>query len=285
MSLKKILKSFSSFYTKVSLLSKIKHLNISGSGKDNIGLYVFLKDGIKFYGKPTRKKLYKYYSLLIPKYKKIFKVEYLQIIFDIIIRYVERGLKLGGPQKEIFYTPKKGDVVAEMGAYMGYYTLYLSQLVGEKGRIIAIEPMPDNLEFLKNNIEKNNIKNVTIVPKGVWNEAGELTFYKNKDDNQSGSLLLKNNNKDKIEIPVDSLDNILDKARVNDVDFMIIQLNGVEYEALQGLTKIRPKNLAIAARYDKDHIKTSEKIKQLLEQRNYTVTIVKQDYVFAKLNN
>lgn len=285
MSFKKILKSFSSFYTKVSLLSKIKHIYISGSGKDNIGLYVFLKDGIKFYGKPTRNKLYKYYSLLPPKYKKIFKVEYLQIIFDIIIRYLERGLKLGGPQKEMFYTPKNGDVIAEMGAYMGYYTLYLSQLVGERGRIIAIEPMPDNLEFLKNNIEKNNIKNVTIVPKGVWNEPGELTFYKNKDDHQSGSLLLKNNNKDKIEIPVDSLDNIIDKAQVNDVDFMIIQLNGAEYEALQGLTKIRPKNLAIAARYDKDHIKTSEKIKQLLEQRNYTVTIVKQDYVFAKLNN
>ena len=277
------LKSIDNFYYRIKLLFQIGRLGIDETNKDENGVYVKLKSGKYFYGLPTRLKQKKYYSLLSKKYKRIINFENLQTVYDIIIRYIERGLRLGGPAKEMFYTPKNGDIIAEMGAYMGYYTIYLSEKVGETGKVIAIEPLPDNINYLRNNISKNNLSNVTIVPKGVWKEKSKSTFFQKQDDHQSASLILDEKSKKKIEIDVDSLDNILLNADVNHVDFMIIQLNGVEYEALEGLTKIKPKNISIAARYDKGEVKTTAKIKALLEERNYDVKIIKKDYVFAKL--
>lgn len=281
----KFLKSLDNFYYRIKLLFQIDQLGIDETGVDANGNYVKLKTGKYFYGLPTRVKQKKYFNLLSKKYKKIIKFNSFQTVYDIIIRYVERGLRLGGPNKEMFYKLKKGDVVAEMGAYMGYYTMYLSEKVGETGKIVAIEPLPDNVDYINKNIHKNNLSNVTIVPKGVWKEKSTSTFYRKHDDHQSASLILDEDNKNKIDIDVDSLDNILSEAKVDHVDFMIIQLNGVEFEALEGLTKIKPANISIAARYDSDTTKTSEKIKFLLEKRNYDVKIIKKDYIFARLKN
>lgn len=48
-----------------------------------------------------------------------------------------------------------GDHVLDIGANIGLHTLYLSQAVGPDGRVIAVEPDPDNLRILRNNIETN----------------------------------------------------------------------------------------------------------------------------------
>lgn len=279
-----LLKNFRSIHKRISLLKKIDSLEINKSGKDDKGFFVELKNGLIFYGPPSRKKIYKYYNFLSKNSKKSIIPECLNIAFDIVIRYVERGLKLGGPPKELYYTPKESDVVAEMGAFMGYYTMYLSQMVGKSGRIVAIEPIEDNLYYLRTNIRQNNLENVIIVPKGVWNKPERMTFFKKEADNQSASLVLSDGEKNKLEFEVDCLDNIFLDINADSVDFMLIQLNGAEYEALEGLTKTKPKHLSIAARYNSGKEKTSKKIKELLEVRGYKVKIEKNDYLYAELS-
>ena len=283
--MKKLFKSFESIYHRLRLLSKIDRLKITDSGREDNLHFVEIDNKFKFYGLPTRKNKYKYYNLLSKKNKNKFPKECLQTVLDILIRYFEGGLKLGGPKKELYYKVKYGDIVVEMGAYMGYYTLYLADIVGEMGRVIAIEPMKDNLTFLSKNLEANNIDNVTVVPKGVWNTTGKLTFSRKVDDNQSESLVLDSNNKSQTEVEVDKLDNILKSKQVNKIDFMIIQLNGAETNALEGLTLYKPRNLAIAARYSAEISRASEKIKKILAERNYETKIVKKDYVFATLKD
>jgi hypothetical protein len=59
--------------------------------------------------------------------------------------------------------------VVDVGANVGYYMLMLAQVVGPAGRIIAIEPSPENLPELKLNIERNKLRNVEIIPKAVGN--------------------------------------------------------------------------------------------------------------------
>ncbi len=262
------------------ITKKVNSLKIIESYVDDDKAFIKLDNGLLFYGLKSRKKEFKYYKHLISKeIKRILPFDCYNLALNIIIRYYEGGLKFGGPAKELYYKVKEGDTVAEMGAYLGHYTMYLALKAGKSGKVIAIEPMPDNLEFLKNNIKQNSFENVTIIPKGVWDKTDELEIFQEKDDHQSASLVIKNDNKNKIKIPVDSLDNILTPLVDDKIDFMIIQLNGVELKALQGLEKYKPKNIAIAARYDN----IQKEIVKLLDQRGYRTIVESGKYIFAEL--
>lgn len=67
-----------------------------------------------------------------------------------------------------------GDTVIDAGANAGVFTVMASYLVGESGRIIAIEPDPENLATLKKNIEINGLKNVDIVEKALFSESNQV---------------------------------------------------------------------------------------------------------------
>jgi predicted RNA methylase len=51
---------------------------------------------------------------------------------------------------------RNGDIVIDVGAHIGSYTIRCAKLVGENGKVIAVEPIPENLVLLKNNLEFNN---------------------------------------------------------------------------------------------------------------------------------
>ena len=67
-------------------------------------------------------------------------------------------------------TIKKGDVVLDIGANIGVYTVLFAEIVGDKGRVYAFEPDPKNFALLKKNIEINKYKNVVLINKAVLNK-------------------------------------------------------------------------------------------------------------------
>jgi len=64
---------------------------------------------------------------------------------------------------------KKGDIVIDVGANIGYFTLLFARLVGETGKVIAIEPDPSNFKLLEKNIHDNNFKNIITLQNAVSN--------------------------------------------------------------------------------------------------------------------
>jgi len=264
------------------LNKKILTLNIEKAEIDNDGdPFVKLVNGFYFYSIKTVPGEYKYYSLLPQDVKNQLPVECYHTALDIIIRYIEGGLKFRGPRKEEFYSVKKGDVIAEMGAYMGHYSLYLSEKIGVNGKLIAIEPMPDNLRILKKNIVANNIKNTIIVPLGIWKEKALLSFSRKKNDTQSGSVFLTHHDEEIMELSVDTLDNILSEQKIKEINFMIVQLNGVEIEALEGMKEFTPNNLSIAARYSKKGKSAVDIISGKLSLRGYQIHIRDKNFLYA----
>ncbi len=58
---------------------------------------------------------------------------------------------------------KKGQKVLEIGAGSGYNAAIMSKLVGNEGKVISIEIIPELVKFAKDNIKKAKITNVKIV--------------------------------------------------------------------------------------------------------------------------
>ncbi len=268
------------------LLRKTESLPVENSGIDSEGdAWVKLNCGTIFYGKPTQHWLRRYfYHTLSKKTKKIIKKDCLDVAIDIVIRYIEGGLMYGGPKKLSRYSVKKGDYVSEMGAYMGYCSIKLAQQTGPSGKVICIEPFPENYRLLVKNIRENKFEDRMIpVNMGVWDTKTFLEFSKRKNDGQSSSALMNYEGADFYKIEANTLDNIFNKIGIIPDDFMIVQLNGAEMKALRGMTAFRPKNLSIAARYDVEGENAAIQIKTILEDKGYQVEIDKEDFVFAKL--
>lgn len=70
--------------------------------------------------------------------------------------YEERNLRL------LKNDLKRGDIFIDGGANIGWFTIFASQLVGDEGKVFAVEPCPRNAYVLKTNVEANNATNVSI---------------------------------------------------------------------------------------------------------------------------
>ena len=73
---------------------------------------------------------------------------------------------------------KKGDIVVDVGANQGQYTIFLSKLVGKKGQVYAFEPDPRNFSILKHRTRKLN--NVILERKAVGDKKSKVKFYLDK---------------------------------------------------------------------------------------------------------
>jgi len=267
------------------LFSKVAELPIRDSGVDDDGdPFVVLENGLTFFGvrstSPYDERLFKKFAGRLPSG---LEKECIQVAVDIVIRYVEGGLKYGGPKKQSRYVPTSGDKVAEMGAFQGFCSMKLAQQVGADGSVVCIEPMPDNFRLLKKNRDHNGLKQMTLVNKGVWDSEKKISFARRQGDGQSGSIEMGYGDAESVEVDVGKLDDLFVEAGRNAESFMIVQLNGAEINGLRGLTSFKPKYLSIAARYDTEGVDAALAIKELLEKRGYKVEIDEADFVFAEL--
>lgn len=77
----------------------------------------------------------------------------------------------------------EGKVVYDIGAHIGFHSLYFARLVGPKGKVYAFEPNPKNIERLNLIREKNpDIKNIiTVCDVAVSNVLGTEEFSMSED--------------------------------------------------------------------------------------------------------
>ncbi len=129
-----------------------------------------------------------------------------------------------------------GDVVLDLGASVGYFTLRLARSVGPTGRVIAVEPDPINFELLSRNVALNGYQNVTLVNKAAARENGPLKLFLCDDNAGDHRTSPTPESRKSIEILGTRLDDELaDLARL---DFVKIDIQGAEIDALHGLREL-----------------------------------------------
>ena len=87
-------------------------------------------------------------------------------------------------QKEFVRYVREGDIVFDVGAHAGFYTLLASTLVGQKGKVFAFEPLPSNLYNLRRHLTLNKTSNVEVVDSAVTQKDGRVHF---RDDGAGSS--------------------------------------------------------------------------------------------------
>jgi FkbM family methyltransferase len=71
----------------------------------------------------------------------------------------------------------EGNFFYDVGANAGFFTLLGSRLVGPTGRVFAFEPLPENVESIREQVEVNRVTNVEIVPMAVGAHSGTDTLF------------------------------------------------------------------------------------------------------------
>jgi FkbM family methyltransferase len=81
------------------------------------------------------------------------------------------------PEIELVYEAVgQGDTVLDIGANYGVYCYHFSRAVGEKGRVLAFEPVPETCSTLSLVVKLLGLRNVEIFNKGCGDETGLLSF-------------------------------------------------------------------------------------------------------------
>jgi len=144
---------------------------------------------------------------------------------------------------EMYKKLQPGDIVVDAGAYPGDYTIYAARKVGSTGYVIAFEPDAKNRRVLERNIKAFKLKNVIIVPKGLYDRNGTLRLELDglhSTENKQGEF-----------IEVCRLDDELKEMRISKVDVIKMDIEGAEVKAILGgaIETIRNNNVycAIAA--------------------------------------
>ena len=106
-------------------------------------------------------------------YRLLSLENYLRVVSRMFFLYRALGLGRGGRALEyVYHLPqlvKQGDKVIDIGANLGYYTCPLADLVGEEGRVYAVEPVPVIFSVLKRNV--GNLRNVELLNYALGEEC------------------------------------------------------------------------------------------------------------------
>lgn len=81
-----------------------------------------------------------------------------------------------------------GDIVLDVGANAGLFTVLAAILTGPNGHVVGFEPAPANLEQLAVNLALNDIANVTVVPRPASDRSEAVAFHLNSDSDGGHSL-------------------------------------------------------------------------------------------------
>ncbi|MFC5455676.1 FkbM family methyltransferase [Prosthecobacter fluviatilis] len=161
--------------------------------------------------------------------------------------YMLRLLKRGTIEKKIFLALiRPGDVVFDVGANEGYFTLLASDLVGSGGKVHAFEPVPPTFRKAEANLLQMQVyNNYCLNLFACSDEAGDVMLHVPEKDFGQASMRVQDAGSWKDVQNIETycsrairLDDYINEHQISRVDFMKIDVEGAELHALRGSQKM-----------------------------------------------
>ncbi len=213
--------------------------------------------------------------------------------FDIILSRIEKrpitmvslrnGTTLFGGEKsllvdivdEVFvkkvYNPsfleiEKGDIVVDIGANIGVFSVYAA--ICGASKIYAIEPLSDNLTYIRKNFKYNGLNTPDCVNKAIYSKKGSVKLYLSEID--SHGQVFKFDNKESQDsyrrvMSIRFLDFLRD-YKIKKIDFLKVDCEGGEGFLFGGTTR-----------------RDWEFIKKIAIEYHNNVSILSSDLIINKL--
>lgn len=182
------------------------------------------------------------------------------------------------------FTAKEGDIVVDIGAHIGPYTLIAAKRVGPTGMVIAIEADPANFDLLNRNISLNKLTNVIALNYAVYSKDEMIKLYLPSGEEQSSYTKYNTVMLDRapgetkfLEVKANKLDCILQEKGIkhDEINWIKIDVEGAEFEVLKGATGIFSKSKDISLLIEIHNLSGGtnlyEQIKEFLKLYNFKI--------------
>jgi FkbM family methyltransferase len=232
--------------------------------KRNIGFNSFLYKSLKFFGVGNSMLL----KVSVPKYNYKF---YCRV-------NNEDYTFMTGHEDEIeeHFTPKGGDIVVDVGAHAGHYTLISSKRVGQNGKVVAIEADPSNFEILNRNIKLNGLTNIIPLNYAAYSKQTKVKLYLPVEESGFSiyNTIMVNRAKPEekfIEVNANTLDNLLQQNGIRDANWIKIDVEGAELDVLKGATDALSKSKGIALLIEVHGLDNYTPVVEFLNRYNFKI--------------
>ncbi len=126
----------------------------------------------------------------------------------------------------------RNNIVVDVGAHYGYFSLFAAKNSGKNSRIIAIEPANKNFNILNKNIETSKLKNITSINVAVSDTAGKMDIFQGSNDTNFSLFsdernALSSSNFKKIEVM--TISDIFQFYQLEYINFLKLDCEGSEF--------------------------------------------------------
>ena len=197
-----------------------------------------------------------------------------------------------------------GKVIYDIGGHVGVFSIFFSKASGENGSVIVFEPNKDNRNKMERNFKLNGINDIQIIDYGIGDKTEDIELFFRKGVTASGTMvdsikssIASEKYYDTQIVKVDSLDNLFKIKTLVKPDFIKMDIEGMEYNALLGMQKIIKKYhpdfyIEIHGADLDDKLNTIKKVYQLLRNLGYSIYHIEsnkqlddQNYTVAKVGH
>ena len=165
---------------------------------------------------------------------------------------------------------EENQIVIELGACYGFFTAQLSKLVGERGRVISVEPIFSHFKVLKENVELNGLKNVEL--KNTLIDSSEVNYY--QDPNNEGFELFQKPGAGLQKVDTSTFFDFSNQV-ANSIDWLFMDIEGSEVRIIDEIVDNKMKiNGIIFEMHEKMYrpLKGLSYLTKKLNQAGYNVT-------------
>jgi FkbM family methyltransferase len=136
-------------------------------------------------------------------------------------------------QKALQREMKTGDVVYDVGANVGFYSLLASVVVGRTGSVYSFEPFPENVRELRNHLEINRVMNCAVFEAAVSSRDGEAIFEPS-ESRYTGRL----SDAGTLRVRTVTIDGLVSRGEIRPPNLMKIDIEGAEFDCLKGAANV-----------------------------------------------